>query len=86
MQIQIMLKQNTGNGKSMNIKIISMLFVQIATKSFMFINKGNIELTVAIIALTAGQKWEKNRSVEHGEENIFGGESCGVMDCSAAGM
>lgn len=64
MQIQIMLKQNTGNGKSKNIKIISMLFVQIATKSFMFINKGNIELTVAIIALTVAQKWAKDRGVD----------------------
>lgn len=33
-----------------------MLFVQIATKSFMFINKGNIVLTVAIIALTVVRK------------------------------
>ena len=24
--------------------------------------------------------------MEHGEENIFGGESGGVMDCGAAGM
>lgn len=28
----------------------------------------------------------KDWSDKHGEKGIFGGESCGIMDCGAAGM